>query len=181
MDNWRSVYLQETRAVYRQHQEWADQAIAQLDSDEAFFKALGPRSHSVAVTVKHVAGNLRSRWLNFLTTDGEKPDRNRDAEFIIAPEDTRTRLMKAWSDAWTVLYAELDGLHPDDLEKSITIRGETLTVLKAIQRSLAHTAYHVGQILYLCRLLKEGDWHWLTIAPGASQQFNQDMANKVKA
>ena len=133
--------------MYRQHQEWADQAIAQLDSDEAFFKALGPRSHSVAVTVKHVAGNLRSRWLNFLTADGEKPDRNRDGEFIIAPEDTRTRLMKAWSDSWTVLYAELDGLHLDDLEKTVTIRGESLTVIKAIQRSLAHTAYHVGQIL----------------------------------
>jgi uncharacterized damage-inducible protein DinB len=180
MDTWRSSFLQETLAVYRQHQEWADKALAQLESDEAFFKPLGPRSHSVAITVKHVAGNLRSRWLNFLTADGEKPDRNRDQEFIITPEDTRTRLMKAWSDAWTVLYAELGGIHPDDLEKTVTIRGEPHTVIRAIQRSLAHTAYHVGQILYLCRLLKEGDWQWLTVPPGGSRQLNQAMEKQLQ-
>jgi len=178
MDNWGSLYLEETHAVFRQHQEWADKALTQLEGDELFFKPLGPRSHCVGVAVKHVAGNLRSRWLNFLTTDGEKPDRNRDLEFVITPEDTRTRLMKAWSDAWTVLYAELSHLHPDDLERDVTIRGEKLSALRAIQRSLAHTAYHVGQILYLCRLLKEGEWQWLTIAPGGSQQFNQEMETK---
>jgi hypothetical protein len=181
MDNCRTVYLQETRTVFRQHQEWADKALNQLDNDEAFFRALGPRSHSVAVTVKHVAGNLRSRWHNFLTSDGEKPDRNRDAEFIITPEDTRARLMKTWSDAWTVLYAALDGLHTDDLDKTVKIRGEAMTAIRAIQRSLAHTAYHVGQLLYLCRLLKEGDWEWLTVAPGGSQRFNQNLSEQLKS
>lgn len=173
MDPLRSVYLQETLAVYRQHEQWANKAMEQLTDDKAFFQTLGPRSHSVAMTVKHVAGNLRSRWKNFLTQDGEKPDRQRDQEFLITSDDMRTSLMLSWQQAWDILYQELSSLHPSDLDKTVTIRSEALTVIRAVQRSLAHTAYHTGQILYLCRLLKKGDWHWLTIAPGQSQQFNQ--------
>lgn len=175
MDPFRATYLKETIAVYRQYENWANQAFAQLLSDAAFFQVLGPRSHSIAVTVKHVAGNLRSRWRNFLTEDGEKPDRNRDQEFIIAPTDTRISLMTAWQEAWKILYAELGAIQPADLDKTVTIRGEVHTVPLAIQRSLAHTAYHVGQILYLCRLLKEGDWKWITIAPGMSDAFNEKL------
>jgi uncharacterized damage-inducible protein DinB len=178
MDPIRQLFVDETIAVYRQHKTWADQAISQLDDDAAFFQPLGPRSHSVAITVKHVAGNLRSRWHHFLTEDGEKPDRNRDLEFTITPEDTRQSLLAAWEKAWQILFGELAALTPADLDRTITIRSEKLTVVRAIQRSLAHTAYHTGQILYLCRLLKEGDWKWLTIAPGASQQFNQKMMQK---
>lgn len=181
MDAFRTSYLQETIAVYQQHETWANKALSQLDSDTAFFQSLGPRSHSIAVTVKHVAGNLRSRWKHFLTEDGEKPDRQRDLEFVITPTDSRTKLMAAWEEAWKILYAELAALQPIDLDKTITIRGEALTVVRAIQRSLAHTAYHTGQILYLCRLLKEGEWKWLTIAPGTSQQFNAAMQNSPKA
>lgn len=174
-DPFRRIFLDETLAVYRQHQKWAEGAISQLGDDPKFFQPLGPRSHSVAITLKHVAGNLRSRWRNFLTEDGEKPDRHRDQEFTITPDDTFDSLKLAWSAAWAILYAELTSLQPEDLDKTVTIRGETLSVPRAIQRSLAHTAYHTGQILYLCRLLKEGEWNWLTIAPGSSQAFNDAM------
>lgn len=178
MDTFRQTYLDETIAVFRQHQQWAEAALAQLGDDPRFFQPLGPRSHSVAITVKHVAGNLRSRWLHFLTEDGEKPDRHRDQEFVITPNDTHASLMTAWQAAWQILYAELGALQPEDLEKTVTIRGEKLSVPRAIQRSLAHTAYHTGQIMYLCRLLKEGDWNWLTIAPGQSQEYNRGMNMK---
>jgi uncharacterized damage-inducible protein DinB len=175
MDPWRTTYLKETTITYQQHEQWANAALAQLGDDKAFFQVLGPRSHSVAITVKHVAGNLRSRWTHFLTEDGEKPDRDRDNEFVIQPGDSRSSLMQAWQSAWKILYDELGAVRPEDLDKSITIRGESMSVIRAIQRSLAHTAYHTGQILYLCRLLKEGEWKWLTIAPGGSQQLNQSI------
>jgi uncharacterized damage-inducible protein DinB len=171
-------FLQATEAVFRQHKDWAEKALAQLEDDAAFFRSLGPRSHSIAVTVKHVAGNLRSRWLNFLTTDGEKPDRNRDQEFIISDQDTRHSLMQGWEEAWAILFSELKALKADDLLRTVTVRKEPLSVVQAIQRSLAHTAYHTGQILYLCRLLKEGDWQWLTVQPGQSQKLNQEMAQR---
>lgn len=180
MDTWRTTYLQETFTTYQQHQQWADAALEQLEDDAIFFHNPGPRSHSIAITVKHVAGNLRSRWKNFLTEDGEKPDRHRDNEFLILPEDSRASVMHKWNEAWQILYAELGSLHGEDLDKEVTIRGERMTVIRAIQRSLAHTAYHTGQILYLCRLLKQGEWKWLTIAPGASQQFNQTMFERGK-
>ncbi len=177
MDSWRASYLQETIATFQQYEKWANDALAQLEEDKAFFQVLGPRSHSVAITIKHVAGNLRSRWKNFLTEDGEKPDRHRDQEFEILPSDSRLSLMQAWKEAWTIFYYELGELKPEDLEKTITIRSESMSVIKAIQRSLAHMAYHAGQILYLCRLLKEGEWKWITIAPGESDKYNKDTAS----
>ena len=177
MDSWRASYLHETIATFEQYEKWANDALAQLEEDKAFFQRLGPRSHSIAITVKHVAGNLRSRWKNFLTEDGEKPDRHRDQEFEILPKDSRLALMQAWKEAWTIFYDELGELKPEDLEKTITIRSEPMSVIKAIQRSLAHTAYHAGQILYLCRLLKEGEWKWITIAPGESDKYNNKMAS----
>jgi uncharacterized damage-inducible protein DinB len=180
MDSWRSAYLQETLTTYRQYEKWSNDALAQLEDDKTFFQSLGPRSHSIAVTVKHMAGNLRSRWKNFLTEDGEKSDRHRDQEFEILPGDTRLSLMQRWKEAWAILYDELAKLKPEDLEKTITIRTEPMSVIKAIQRSLAHTSYHAGQILYLCRLLKEGDWKWITIAPGKSDKYNKDMAMEKK-
>src|SRR5262245_39513773 len=171
-------YLRDVIGVYRTHKGYADGALRQLDDDAAYFRPLGERAHSVAVVVKHVAGNLRSRWRDFLTTDGEKPDRDRDSEFVITPQDTRASLTAAWEEAWAVLFRELAALAPADLARTVTIRGEPHTVYQAINRSLAHTAYHVGQITYLCRLLKQGDWQWLTIPPGASKQFNSKMQVK---
>lgn len=175
MDPWRAHYLEETITTFQQYHQWCNAALEQLSNDKAFFQPLGPRSHSVAVTVKHVAGNLKSRWTRFLTEDGEKPDRHRDNEFVILPGDTRANLMEAWQHAWQLLSSELKAIRADDLDKTITIRSESMSVIRAIQRSLAHTTYHAGQILYLCRLLKEGEWKWLTIAPGKSQQLNDKM------
>lgn len=176
MDSLGAAYLQETLTTYQQYEKWCNEALSQLEDDKAFFQALGPRSHSIAVTIKHMAGNLRSRWKNFLTEDGEKPDRHRDQEFEILPGDTRLSLMKRWKEAWAILYDELVKLQPGDLQKTITIRTEPMSVIKAIQRSLAHTSYHAGQILYLCRLLKEGEWKWITIAPGESDKYNEKLA-----
>jgi len=125
-----------------------------------------------------LSGNLRSRWLDFLITDGEKEDRDRDSEFIIYPEDTRTKLMHNWEEGWNILTDTFDKLKSNDLEKTITIRKEIHTVPLAIQRSLAHTTYHIGQIMYLCRLIKSGEWKWLTIPPGMSNNFNNDMKDR---
>jgi Protein of unknown function (DUF1572) len=178
MPDFPADFLADVVAVYRKHKEYADGALRQLDADEAFFRPLGPRSPSVAVVVKHVAGNLRSRWRDFLTSDGEKPDRDRDGEFVITPQDTRPVLMAAWEEGWAALFTALAGLTPADLGRTITIRGEPHAVFQALNRSLAHTAYHVGQITYLCRTLKEGDWQWLTIAPGQSRQVNAKMRER---
>src|SRR5262249_36746841 len=141
-------YLRDVAGEFRKHKNYADGALRQLDDDAAFFRPLGERSNSVAVIVKHIAGNLRSRWRDFLTTDGEKPDRDRDGEFVIAPQDTRLSLAEAWEEAWAILFRELAALTPADLARTVTIRGEPHAVFQAINRSLAHTAYHVGQITY---------------------------------
>ena len=150
--------------VYRRHKELADGALIQID-DTALFHTFGERSHAIAVIVKHVAGNLRSRWTDFLATDGDKPDRNRDGEFLITPGDSRTALMASWERSWQILFDSLSALTPDDFGKTVHIRNEPHTVYQAIHRSLAHTAYHVGQLTYLCRLLAPGEWKWLTVAP----------------
>ena len=136
MDSWRTSYLQETIATFEQYEKWANNALAQLEEDKAFFQTLGPRSHSIAITIKHVAGNLRSRCKNFLTEDGEKPDRHRDQEFEILPRDSRPALMQAWKEAWTILYDELRRLKPEDLEKTITIRSEPMSVRPVSTRSM---------------------------------------------
>lgn len=173
-----SIYLQETIRVFRQYKELADKAIAQLDKDEFYFKDFGPRSPSIASIAKHVSGNLLSRWTDFLTTDGEKENRNRDGEFVIQSGETRAVLTAFWEKGWAALLDTLSSLGPADVSRTVTIRGEPHSVPLAIQRSLAHTSYHVGQILYLARLAKEGEWKWLTIPPGASAQFNQAMAGQ---
>ena len=154
-------------AEFQRHKSLADNAIVPL-SDEQFFARPAADSNSIALVVKHLAGNLRSRWTDFLTTDGEKPDRDRDAEFILTANDTRARLISSWDVGWDTLFVTLDELEPADLERTITIRGERHTVLQALVRGLTHAAYHVGQILYLSRLLAPGS-PWLTIPPGQSR------------
>src|SRR5262249_4920243 len=128
----------------------------------------------------HLAGNLASRWTDFLTSDGDKPWRDRDAEFVIGPDDTRARLLDAWEAGWAVLFQTLSGLTEADLTRRVTIRGEGHTVLQAIDRSLPHAAYHTGQIVYLARLLKTDGWQWLTIPPGQSQQVKARGGNYLK-
>jgi uncharacterized damage-inducible protein DinB len=173
------AYLDDIVFSFRKHKELAEKAFHQVD-DPGFFRKPGEHSNSIAAILKHVAGNLASRWADFLTTDGDKPWRDRDAEFVIGPEDTRERLTAAWEAGWAALLQTLAGLHEEDLLKTITIRREEHTVLQAIHRSLTHTAYHVGQIVYLCRLLTPEGWQWITIPPGQSRQWKVQGGNYLK-
>jgi uncharacterized damage-inducible protein DinB len=162
--------------VFRSHKIWADKAIAQLD-DERLHAAPGANTNSVAVIMKHVAGNLRSRWTDFLTTDGEKPWRDRDDEFV----DTftsRADLLAHWESGWQRLFDTLAALTPADLARTVTIRGEPHSVPLALQRSLAHCAYHTGQILLTARLLAGDHWTPITIPRGGSAGFNRRVWGK---
>jgi hypothetical protein len=167
------TYVDEIAFGFRKQKEWADRAHAQVRADGDFFRKPGEWSNSIAAIIKHVAGNLSSRWRDFLTSDGEKPDRNRDEEFVIGEQDTRANLIAAWERAWATLSDTLANLTDDDLGKTIRIRGEAHTVHQALVRSLAHVAYHTGQIVYLSRLVQKEGWEWITIAPGQSKQFTQ--------
>ncbi len=156
---------------FRRLQDLAERALAQVD-DEGFFRVRGEDGNSPAVLVKHVAGNLRSRWRDFLTSDGEKPDRRRDTEFELDEADDRAALMARWRDAWAILHDALDPLDDGDLERTVTIRGEPHTVLQAVSRQLTHYAYHVGQIVLLARLEAGAAWQSLSVPRGRSQAFN---------
>ena len=149
----------------------ADAALKQID-DRDFTRAPG-HDNSVAVMVKHLAGNMRSRWRDFLSTDGEKPDRHRDQEFEITDQDTRSRLIARWDEAWNLLFDALRSLSDDDLDRTITIRGEPLTVVQAIHRQLTHYAYHVGQIVFLAKHFAGARWKSLSIPKGESETFNR--------
>jgi hypothetical protein len=163
-------------AAFRSNKGWADKAIAQL-SDDRLHAALDPNTNSIAVIMKHVAGNLLSRWTEFLTSDGEKPWRNRDEEFVDTLT-TRDELTAYWESGWQRLLDSLADLTPDDLGKTVTIRGEPHSVPLAIQRSLAHCAYHVGQIVLIARILAGDHWTTITIPRGASATFNQKVWGK---
>jgi uncharacterized damage-inducible protein DinB len=173
------AYLEDAVFSGRKHKEMAEQAVSQLD-DEEFFTRPGEYSNSVAAIVKHLAGNLQSRWTDFLTSDGDKPWRDRDDEFVIGPRDTRERLFDAWRRGWDALLGTLAALGEEDLWKKVTIRGEEHTVLQAIQRGLLHAAYHAGQILYVARLVKKGDWRYITVPPGESQRFRDQGGQYLK-
>jgi hypothetical protein len=157
--------------AYEANKRMADRAVAQVPDDKLHV-ALDPNTNSIAVIMKHVAGNLASRWTAFLTADGEKPSRNRDDEFVDTFK-TRAELLEAWERGWTCLLATLRGLKPDDLAKTVTIRGEPHTVPLAMSRSLAHTAYHIGQIVQAARIHAGDAWTTLTIPRGESEQFNK--------
>jgi hypothetical protein len=150
----------------------ADRAIAQL-AGELLFAVPGEGDNSVAVIMKHVGGNMRSRWQDFLSSDGEKPDRNRDQEFVLGADDSRKSLFARWEQAWNLLFTALEPLVPADLDRLVTIRGESLTVLQAINRQLTHYAYHVGQIVYVAKHWNGRRWQTLSIPVGRSEQFNQ--------
>jgi len=162
-------YLDETIKELRKLKDLADKAVAQTNEAD-FFATLDPESNSIAVIVKHMAGNMRSRWTDFLASDGEKPDRNRDGEFVIEVRDSREGLLKRWEVGWRCLFEAVTPLKPGDLDRAVTIRGKPHSVLQAINRQLSHYAYHVGQIVYVARLLKTDGWKWITIPPGQSKQ-----------
>ena len=170
-------YLDEVRRSFRGYKRLADGGLAQL-TDPDFFKAPDTESNCVAQIVKHMAGNLRSRWLDFLTTDGEKPDRNRDQEFVLTEADTRADLMRRWEESFKIVFDTVASLKPEDFVKTVTIRGEPHTILQAINRSLMHTAYHVGQILYVGKHLRGSEWTVLSIPKGKSEEFNSDEAGR---
>lgn len=174
MDELTLHHLNTARKIFSTYRSLAEKALEQV-SDEEFFQTIDSESNSLALIVKHLAGNMRSRWTNYLTEDGEKPDRNRDGEFVI-DGDTRESLMAAWEKGWMLA---LEGLEQGpNLQDTIKIRGEDHTVLEAIERQLAHAAYHVGQIVFLAKHLKSEQWRTLSIPRNQSQQFNQQMQEK---
>jgi len=173
-------YKADVVAAFRNYKKLAERALEQVKDDE-YFRALDAEANSIAVIVKHLGGNLRSRWTDFLTSDGEKPDRNRDGEFI-AGEDSRESLTELWETGWRALFDTLDALKIEDFGRTVKIRGEDFSVIKALNRALAHTAYHVGQIALLAKHFRAGDWKTLSVPRGKSGEFNAFLAeNKGKA
>lgn len=165
-------YVRLVLREFKRSQALADGAMAQL-SEEEFFAVPSPGDNSVAVIAKHVAGNLLSRWTDFLTSDGEKPGRDRDTEFQIGREDTHAHLNELWSRGWATLYAALEPLGDADMARVVTIRGEPLTVLQAVNRQLTHYAYHAGQIVYVAKHHRGAAWRSLSIPLGRSADFNR--------
>ena len=155
---------------YRRYKTLAEGAIDQL-ADSVLADAAGG-GNSIAIIVWHISGNLKSRFTDFLTSDGEKPWRDRDSEFL-ARHVTRAELQAKWEEGWRVLFAVLADLADADLERTVTIRAQSLTVVEALHRSLAHTSYHVGQIVYVAKALRGADWQSLSIPPGQSARYNQ--------
>ena len=156
------AYLADVKSQFRKLKELAEGALAQVD-DADLNVAIDPEANSLAVMVKHMAGNLRSRFTDFLTTDGEKPDRNRDGEFEVPGEPARATVLSDWERGWSVLFSALDSLTPADLLKDVYIRGERHSVVQALDRQMTHHAYHVGQIVFLCKHLRHATWKSLSI------------------
>jgi uncharacterized damage-inducible protein DinB len=157
---------------FRKLKALADRALARVP-DDRYFTVPSEGANSLALLVKHMSGNMRSRWTEFLTSDGEKPWRDRDGEFEIGPDDTRAALSARWEEGWRLLFAALEGLGADDESRSVTIRGESLTVTQAIVRQLSHYAYHTGQIVYLAKQFAGRDWESLSVPRGGSKRFNE--------
>ena len=172
-----AAYLEDVRATAAYYKKLADDAMAQVD-DAQFAAPLGNEENSIALIVKHMAGNLRSRWTDFLTTDGEKPDRDRDAEFEVHGGDDRAALLEAWERGWATFLGTLQSLSPDDLARTVRIRGEPQTVIRAVDRGVAHACYHVGQIVLLAKHFAGPAWRSLSIPRGQSQQFNARMTEQ---
>jgi hypothetical protein len=161
---------------FRNYKKLAERAIEQV-SDEEFFATIDDEANSIGLIVKHIAGNLRSRWTDFLTADGEKPDRNRDTEFELI-DDTRDSLTQFWEDGWRILFAAIEPLTPDDFSKTITIRGEPHSVVEAINRQLTHYSYHIGQIVLLAKHFRSSEWKTLSVPKNRSAEFNQFVSDK---
>ena len=164
-------YLKDAVRVFRTQKKLADRAAAQV-SDEEFFRAIDAESNSIALIMKHMAGNMRSRWTDFLTSDGEKPDRHRDSEFVAEGED-RAAILERWEEGWRTVFDTLESLRPEDIRRTVTIRGEPHTVVEAVNRQLSHYGQHTGQIVFLAKHLKSSGWKTLSIPRGKSEEFNK--------
>lgn len=175
-----SLYLKDVPDQFRKLKALADKAVAQV-RDEELFKPLDPdaaESNSLAVLLLHVGGNLRSRFTDFLTTDGEKPDRDRDREFEVAPGTTRAGLLARWEEGWGILFAALAALGEDDLTRTVPIRAQPHSVVQAIDRSLSHVAYHVGQIVLLAKHAAAASWQNLSVPRGGTRAFNEKLMGR---
>lgn len=179
MSSFYKDYLADAVQSFRNYKKLADRAIDQV-SDEEFFAVIDPESNSIAVIVKHIAGNLHSRWRDFLTTDGEKPDRDRDQEFEMI-EDTRESLLEFWESGWATLFSSIEPLTEEDFSKTIKIRGEPHTVIEAINRQLTHYSYHIGQIVFLAKHLRSTEWKTLSVPRNRSAQYNEHLADQQAA
>jgi len=164
-------YLEEAQRQLRGHKRMAESALSQLN-DEQLFHAIDSESNSIAIIVKHIAGNMRSRFTDFLTSDGEKPNRQRDTEFVLDATTTRADMMNWWEQGWNTVFETIGSLKPEDVTKTVTIRNEPHTVLQAINRAIAHYASHLGQIVFLAKYLKSSEWQTLSVPRGKSEEFN---------
>jgi uncharacterized damage-inducible protein DinB len=169
MEDVRTVYLRDLAFTFRYHKSVADRAIAQI-ADEELHMLVDGEANSIAIIMKHVAGNLRSRYTDFLTSDGEKPDRNRDSEFEMPEQASRAELLDAWDRAFGLALDTVGALQPDDLARTVYVRKEPFTVVEALNRSVTHTAYHAGQIVLLAKHFAGRNWKTLTIAKGKSRE-----------
>jgi uncharacterized damage-inducible protein DinB len=167
-------HVEDSLSLFRYNKKLAERAMEQV-SDAQLFATLDEEANSIAIVVKHMAGNMRSRWSDFLTTDGEKPDRDRDSEFVDPPH-TREALMALWEDGWARLFAALDPLTEADLGRTVTIRGEAHSVMQAVNRGVGHCAYHVGQIVLLAKHLAHEHWQSLSVPRNRSAEFNRRVA-----
>ena len=174
-----TLFLKDTADQFRSLKKTADAAILQI-TEAQFFAQLDEESNSIAIIMKHVAGNLLSRWTDFLTSDGEKPNRNRDSEFIVEEGESRNSLMEEWEAGWRCVIEAVESLAPGDLERTILIRSQPHSVVKAIHRSLTHCAYHVGQIVYLAKHFAGPGWRTLTVPRGKSEEFAAKMRRKFE-
>lgn len=174
-----SHYLETAITEFRSMKKLGERALSQL-SEAEFFVTLDPESNSIAVIVKHLAGNMRSRWVDFLTTDGEKPDRNRDQEFVLDETTTREQVMAWWEQGWRYVFDALEPLTGEDVMRTVVIRTEPHTVVQAISRQTAHYAEHVGQIVFLAKHLKGSDWKTPSVPRGKSEEFMRMMSERMK-
>lgn len=163
-------YVSEAVRALRAYKRLAEGALAQIN-DEEFLRKPDPESLSCALLVKHIAGNLRSRFTDFLGSDGEKPDRHREQEFEDAPSASRGGLMRSWEESWTILFRSLEALRQEDLERTVTIRGEPYSVLKAINVAALHYAYHIGQIAYLAKHIRGREWKSLSVPKPGQEKY----------
>ncbi|MGX5816995.1 DUF1572 family protein [Chitinophaga lutea] len=174
-----SIYLDSLKKRLLSYKELAEKTFAQLDDAQVHWQPAG-EPNNIYIIVKHMSGNMRSRFTDFLTTDGEKPWRQRDDEFRDDPAATKADMLKMWEAGWAVLIGAIDDLQEEDLGKTVHIRTEPLIVVDALNRQLSHYPYHVGQIVYLGKIMKEENWESLSIPKGQSLQYNDDKATGKK-
>ncbi|MCG3191821.1 MAG: DUF1572 domain-containing protein [Thermoanaerobaculia bacterium] len=172
-----SNYLRDVSARFVEAKAQADGALAQVPV-ELWFHRLDPESNSLATLILHLSGNMKSRWTDFLTTDGEKPDRHRDSEFEDLESEDGVALTARWEEGWSLLFSVLRDLGPEQLDLPVRIRSQTLTVASALNRQLTHYSYHVGQMVFLAKHLARGQWQTLSVPRGGSERFNRELCRR---